>query len=320
LWSLAVIRLVRADEERRDKEPTCKYPLVSLVSFIDIASGLLVLSSWGVADFLARMSSVRIGSGSTAFLVQALGLAVPATALCISLALGSDLNVDVGRTLLLGISTGGILGLAYVVYYNGLERGSVSIVSAIASAWLVVTLLFAALAFGESISWSQATLIGVVVTGIFAVGFQRQSVGVPNAGVSYGLAAMVMLGVALALWVPLTKAAGPLLAVFTARAFAAMVTGGYLWAKGIGLHWPNGRVAVLTLCGAAALDSLGFVAYNIGIERASLVVIAPFAAAHPVGTIILALLILGERPVIRQWVGMALVVAGVAALSAVAGV
>ena len=99
-----------------------------------------------------------------------------------------------------------------------------------------------------------------------------------------------------------------------------MVTVGYMRTKGIAMRWPSGRNAVLVLCGAAALDALGFVAYNVGIDRASLVVIAPFGAAHPLGTILLAFLILRERPAKLQWAGMALVVTGVVALSAVAGV
>ncbi|MDA1035711.1 MAG: DMT family transporter [Chloroflexi bacterium] len=291
-----------------------------MVSFIDILWGLLLLSSWGVADFLARSSAIRIGSVPTAFMVQALGLVVPMVAVAISLGAGSGLDVDVAKTAWFALLTGGILGLAYVVYYTGFERGSVSMVSSVASAWLVVTILIAAIFFGESVTWGQAALIAVVMTGILSIGLKKQEIGAPESGIRYGLGGMLLLGTALALWAPLTDAAGPLLAVLTARAVSVVVTAGYMNTRGIGIRWPSGRTAGLVLASAAFLDALGFVAYNIGIDRVSLVVIAPFGAAHPVGTIILAFLILHERPAKLQWAGMALTVAGVVALSTLAGV
>lgn len=253
-------------------------------------------------------------------MVQAVGITVPAVALAISLGLGSELDVEVAKTAWLALLTGGILGLAYVVYYTGFERGSVSMVASVASAWLVVTILIAAIFFGEAVTLGQGLLIGVVLVGILSIGLNKQAIGAPESGIKYGLGGMLLLGTALALWAPLTEAAGPLLAVLTARALATVVTAGYMKTKGIAFRWPSGRTAGVVLVSAGFLDALGFVAYNIGIDRVSLVVIAPFGAAHPLGTILLAFIILKERPARLQWAGMALTVAGVVALSAVAGV
>ncbi|MEK9658324.1 MAG: EamA family transporter [Chloroflexota bacterium] len=55
-------------------------------------------------------------------------------------------------------------------------------------------------------------------------------------------------------------------------------------------------------------------------ERAPVALIAPLAAAHPLGTIALAVLITRERPTRMQWAGMGVVIAGVTALSTAAGV
>jgi drug/metabolite transporter (DMT)-like permease len=253
-------------------------------------------------------------------MVQALGLAMPAAALVISLGLGNDFDVDVAKTAWLALLTGGILGLAYVVYYTGFERGSVSVVASVASAWLVVTIVIAAVVFGQAVTWSQGLLIAVIMVGILSIGLNKQEISAPESGIRYGLGGMLLLGTALALWAPLTEAAGPLSAVLTARAVSSVMTAGYMKTKGIAILWPSGRQAGLVLVSAGFLDALGFVAYNIGIERVSLVVIAPFGAAHPLATILLAFIILKERPAKLQWGGMALTVAGVVALSAVAGV
>lgn len=289
-------------------------------SYLDISWGILLLSSWGVADFLARLCSVRIGSVPTAFMVQILGLLVPVIALGISLCFGFSLDVDVIKTVLLSLLTGGALGLAYALYYTGFERGSVSIVSSVASAWLVVTILIAALVFGEAVTLGQSLLISVVLLGILSIGLNQQELGGSESGIRYGLGAMLLLGTALAIWAPLTEAAGALVAVLSARAVGSVVTLGYMRVSKIAFRLPVGRRAWLIMASAAFLDALGFVAYNIGIERVSLVVIAPLGAAHPLGTILLAFIVLHERPKKLQWAGMILTVAGVVALSAVAGV
>ena len=57
-----------------------------MTSFFEISWGFGALIAWGIADYLARASSVRIGSLSTALLVQALGVVVPLVYLVVLLA------------------------------------------------------------------------------------------------------------------------------------------------------------------------------------------------------------------------------------------
>ena len=69
------------------------------------------------------------------------------------------------------------------------------------------------------------------------------------------------------------------------------------------------------LIAAGLLDAAGFVAYNIGLDRASVVVMAPIAAAHPLATIVLAMVVLRERPKLFQAIGIVVTLIGVIALS-----
>jgi drug/metabolite transporter (DMT)-like permease len=280
---------------------------------------MLTLLTWGVADFLARGVALRLGSLSTAFLVQALGVVVPAAALAVVMVGTGAPEVDWPRFLAYSVGTAGAIGVAYALYYTGLERGSVSIVSSVASAWLLVTVLVAAVAFNESVRWEQGVLVLVVIAGVLVISLPGRGTSQGPTGVGYGLTAMVFLGVGLAMWKPLTEAAGPYLAVLAVRSLASLVSLGYLRVRGAALAWPATRVGVALLLGAAFLDAIGFVAYNVGLERSSLVLTAPLAAAHPLGTIALALLIIHERPTLRQWVGIALTITGVMVLSAVSG-
>ena len=74
------------------------------------------------------------------------------------------------------------------------------------------------------------------------------------------------------------------------------------------------------LLGAALLDAAGYVAYNVGLDRAPLALIAPLGASHPLVTIALALVLLRELPTRTQAAGIALTLAGVITLSSLAGV
>jgi drug/metabolite transporter (DMT)-like permease len=210
-----------------------------------------------------------------------------------------------------------LVGFAYAIYYTGLERGSVSVVSSVASAWLLVSVVVAALVLDETVSWRQGGLIALVLLGILTIGLQPGDERGKSSGIGYGLTAMVLLGVALALWKPLTEAAGPFLAVLTARALASMVTLSFMRARSIALRFPSTRFGISVLLGAAGLDAAGFVTYNIGLDRAPVVLIAPLAAAHPLGTIALAMLVLRERPGRFQALGITLTLIGVVALSVV---
>jgi drug/metabolite transporter (DMT)-like permease len=285
--------------------------------FYDISWGLITLLVWGIADFLVRVVAVRIGSVSTAFYVQAIGLFVPGVALLFIVASSGLAPVDWVTVAWLAPLTALLVGFAYAIYYTGLERGSVSVVSSVASGWLLVSVLVAALALNETVSWEQGALIAVVLAGILTIGVQPGDGSGKSSGIGYGLAAMGFLGVALALWKPLTEAAGPFLAVLTARAIASVVTLGAMRARSLALNWPSTRFGVWVLISAASLDAAGYVTYNIGLDRAPVVLIAPLAAAHPLGTILLALLVLRERPGRFQAIGITLTLIGVVGLSAV---
>jgi hypothetical protein len=58
------------------------------------------------------------------------------------------------------------------------------------------------------------------MTGIVMLGLKRGATGQGSTGVGYGIASMLLLGSAFAMWKPLTEAGGPLLAVVSVRALS----------------------------------------------------------------------------------------------------
>lgn len=283
-------------------------------------SGLL---AWGIADYLARVASHRIGSVSTALFTQLIGLALPLAFVAFEAASGR-LSVNWPTLALWAPLTGAALGVGYLVYYTGLARGAVTVVSSATSAWLAVTVLIAVALFGERTSAGQLALMAAILLGILLLsagpltGSPLTGSGI-SSGVPWGLGAMLGIGVAMALFDPATAAAGPMLAVLVVRALSAVPTYAFARARRIPVRLPAGRGGWSLLAAVGILDAAGYVGYNLGVASAPVSLVAPIAAAHPVATIALAVIINHERPHLTQWAGATLTIAATIALSAYAG-
>ena len=78
-----------------------------------------------------------------------------------------------------------------------------------------------------------------------------------------------------------------------------------------------GKGTVVLVMGAGGLDSLGFIAFNLGIELNPVSLVIPIAAAYPAVTMALAWILLKERLGRMQMVGITTVMGGVIAFSAI---
>jgi drug/metabolite transporter (DMT)-like permease len=64
----------------------------------------------------------------------------------------------------------------------------------------------------------------------------------------------------------------------------------------------------------AALDTAGYIAFNVGVRNAETSLVATAAAPYAVVPVVLGVLILHERPAPVQWLGVALVIGGLVLL------
>jgi len=97
--------------------------------------GFLPCLSWGWSDFLASLYSKQQGSFQTAFYVQVIGLF---PLLLVTVVPGSAKipidQIDWSILSSLGSIIGILMVLMYLAYYQGLAKGMVSVVTAVASA------------------------------------------------------------------------------------------------------------------------------------------------------------------------------------------
>ena len=278
--------------------------------------GLISLFSWGVADYLARIYSIKVGGLTTAFYIRFISLSPPLLIFPVQAYLGQLYNpTDWSVVLKLGPVLGAILALAYVAYYRGLETGTVSIVAAVASAWFSVGVILAFFFLGEVLSIYQALIIGIIAIGIIMLsGLQTSTKGKPT-GFSYGLASALFLGTATLLFKYLGEASGPIMTSFVGSLGSVILLWKWLRVSGFTVELPK-REGLHILMAAGLLDVGGVLCMIIGMSQAPIFIVASLSAAHPIVTMSLAFIFLKERLSKIQSAGVMLTVAGVIALSA----
>jgi drug/metabolite transporter (DMT)-like permease len=283
-----------------------------------ILLGLTAALSWGLADYFAAITSRQTGS-----LRVVLGFHLMATILLAGLLLVTGEGIsDVSGEDLAWLAFVGFLGcLSYLAFYQALAIGPISIVSPIVSAYAAVTVVCAVLIGGERLAPGETAAIVVVILGVLLASSDlaqmRALERVALLGILLALATAVVIGAFVYGVAYFSADYGWLVPIFLARGFST------LFIVGVALRTEDWRfpdrsprlLAVIALI--AVVDTLGYVAFNFGVRHADTSIVATAAAPYAVVPIVAGVALLHERPRATQWVGIALVIAGLVLLGLV---
>lgn len=271
--------------------------------------GLLAAATWGGSDFVGGMGARR----APALLVVASGHIV-SFILLLFVCQGLHLPHPSGHDLLFAAAGGFEGSLALAVFYRALAMGAMGLTAALTG----------------------------LLTALIPVLFSAVSEGLPGpltaTGLAVGLGAIWLITHTPAQGGPSTPRSALLLGALAGTGFGAQLIlfkmashGGLLWtmtsARAAGSvamvlvilarppkapwrgFWQSGILAGL-------LDTAGNLLYIRATQLGRLDVAAVVCSLYPAGTILLAALILRERPTLRQLAGMALALGAVMLLSA----
>ena len=275
--------------------------------------------SWGIGDFTARFIGRAVGVPQGLFAVMLVG----------SLAVGLYI-VASGETLVWELSGLWLLvlnGVATVVatfmLFEALTRGPVSLGSPIVSSYpafaVPMTVVFGARP--EPIHWvaMAATLGGVwlvalAVSRVDAGDRPEYAPAVLRRAVPMALGAAIIFAIAILAADEAVDRYGLPLTLLSGRAIGAIVLGLGLLVMRRSPRIPV-RVWPLVLL-LAAVDTLGyvFVYAGLALENGEFAIVT--SSAYSVVTILLARIFLREQVVPLQWLGVAIVIAGMGTLSA----
>jgi len=301
-----------------------------------ILLGLSAAICWGLADFIARYSSRRIGAYRTLFYMQVAGL-VFASVWSAAADPGGGMEAMArgarehwGLAAFLGASS----GLSMLAFYGGLERGTLSIVAPIASSYPALTVLLA-YGSGERLTPTRVAGVALTLAGVVLASMPETSGGAAGDAVetgadaaqsttTRGLAPGVLLAMACALGFGVTYwvlgfhaigAWGALGTVWTQRLSTVVWLGATVAPLRRSLTPPTGNGWWLVIA-VGVLDAFGFLLSNRGFEREQVGVVTVLGSLFSAVTLLLAFVILRERLSRRQWAGVALIFAGIVLINA----
>lgn len=286
---------------------------------LGILFGLFALFGWGISDFLAALTSRKIGNVSTAFWLTAFGIPlmllyffVTKSAFAIPL---SALSI----ILLAGI----IQSMGGIAFYKAMTIGKVSLASPIGSSWAAWTTILSIIFLHERLTFLQAIAVLIVMVGTFFVSTDLHqlkkslSKGFADKGVFLALLASIFWGVSWVFFIPVLHTYGWLQSVIVLR-FAILIGVGLfalVFRQKIAFK-PKGNILWIFVF-MSLVDVAAYFGYSIGLEHGLASLVSPVAAAFPVVTVLLAQIILREKIVPNQILGIVGIIVGVVLLSLV---
>ncbi|GIV00684.1 MAG: membrane protein [Actinomycetota bacterium] len=277
--------------------------------------GLAAALGWGLADFGGAVVARRLGSVWTVLLSQLCTAGVMTVLL-----LEGGHRIGVLGPVLGWVVLNGLVGAAaYALHYRALQLGPVAVVSPIGAAYALVGLVLAVVLLGErpsgpAIAGAIVTVVGVMLA---SADLRRVLEGRHERapGLLFALASAFLFGVAGFILAWLSKEVGWVVGLWSSRVGQVVALAAVGFALGRGSA--PGPVRATAVAGALAVglaDLLGVVTYAIGAERGFVSVVVVASCVFPLIAVALSVLLLGERPVANQYVGVALVASGLVLL------
>ena len=275
--------------------------------------GLGAALGWGIADYLAALASRRNGTFRTILGMQASSLLL----FTIGLALVGQLPTLGLEAWLVALAMGALGAAMLAALYRALALGPIAIVSPVAAANAAITVLLAVVLLREALSPLQVAAIAATIGGTALASTDlrvlRETLGRPTAGVLLALAAMVGFGVLGFLLAAASRAFGVIAMVLLLRAGTTAVLLAYATVRSANLALlPRRALALVVLIGI--LDTSANVSFGLGAVSGYASIVATGASAYPLIPFALGLTLLRERIAPNQFVGVALLLAGLATL------
>lgn len=271
--------------------------------------GLLAAATWGGSDFAGGWGARR----ASPVLITAAGQVLSLAALLL-VCFGLRIPLPASRFLMYG-AIGGFEGaFALAIFYRALAMGAMGLTAALTGLLTaLVPVLFDLLHSG----WPGALTSAGLAAGLVAIWLISQSpaaagAATPRKALLLGASAGLGFGAQLILF-KMAAAGGVLWALTSGR-----VAGSAAILLVLIIAPPKGQRRGFWIPGmvSGALDSTGNLFYMMASQLGRLDVAAVISSMYPAGTILLAGIILRERPTTRQVAGIGLALAAVALLSA----
>lgn len=287
------------------------------MNLLPILIGLFAALCWGTSDYLVSKPTRKIGQYlATAYMM----LFSTITLIPALIYTGINFHID-AFILFIAFLSSIIVFLGFFFAYRAFRYGNLSITAPIVGAYPAITVTASVLLLGNALSNTEIfsiiiLILGIILTSMKLSAFKTKK-GVIAVGVGSALIAMIFLGM-------------PGVMVNPYIAIIGFASVSIMW-RGVssGLGFLTGFIAkqkfslsllkqfIIPLIFAGVTDALAILAflYGMSIGSSNLPIISSLAGFAGGVTVILALIMLKERPEKNQWLGILLVIIGAVILS-----
>lgn len=281
--------------------------------FASILGGLGGMFGWGTSDFLANLSSDKVGHRRTFFWSQVAGLLL-ITIVCLLVKPTFALTtVQTGLLLFLGV----MYAIGYLLFYKGFELGNVSVISAVINFQTVFVILISFFVRQQPLTLLQVPAVFLLFLGVTLVSLnfnelRKGTVSLVN-GVKETLVAAIVFGV---LYWPLSEYVIEqthfLTVSFSVKLIALTTVFVFSLIQKQRLVLENRQPKILLLIAAVGiLEAVGVLSANFGVMYGDGILVAPIASSLTIVTVGLAMIFMKERITRTQAFGIALTVIGI---------
>lgn len=265
---------------------------------------------WGVADFVGGMASRRFSVITVLLLTELGGLIV------IGAVVAATTPEMFSREDAIMSMAAGLIGTAALgLFYRALAIGTMSVVAPITATGAVIPVIVG-LATGDALSVVQVGGLAVVLVGVVLASREQSSVEAPSEeqrrSILLAVAAAVGFGLFFLLSHPPAEESVGWTVFFLRLAQVPVVAGIWLW---LGAQRPGPKLTTVLLC-AGTLDLGATALLALANSGGEVSIVSVLTSTYPVVTVLLAAVVLHERLLRSQYVGIVLTLAGIGAVVA----
>ncbi len=270
--------------------------------------------AFGFGDYAAAMSSRRAGVALTALGMQVIGVVVFAVLIA---ALGrwprfAWEQVPWAFALAL-VGTASLVAL-----YRAFALGPIAVVSPVVASYAALSVVGIVVFLGERLTAGQVVAIAVTFVGVVIASTDvrelRKTLGRPVEGVRIGVLATLGFGIWGVLLAAATRATDTFALVMIWRVFGIAFVGGFLLWRRIPLAALAVRSTLAIVALVGVLDIGANVLLMLGVQSGYASFVMTGSGAYPIIPAVLAILVLRERLAPNQYLGVAILVAGLVGL------
>ena len=282
--------------------------------------GLAAALGWGLSDLWAAMSGRRIGSGRTLVIAQ-IAAALLVSLLLIVVGPSLDRIPSVAAWLVVNAFLG---AAAFAFLYRALQLGPIAVISPVLATYAVVPVLLSVVLLGESLDAVSGIGVTVTIAGAVLVSTDlralRDGTRTKLPGLPWAIVATLLFGVATYVMGWSAQEAGFLASLWFGRTsmtivvvLAALLVWGRSRNRGVQAPaMPSRSMGFAAAVGVVEL--IGTIVYARGAEVGFVSIVTAASATYPLIPVLGGIHLLEERVAPSQYVGVALVVVGLAAL------